>query len=69
MTIIDSDPKLDFNNVLIRPKRTNISSRSQVELKRNMSFANNEKQWKGVPVIAANMATTGTFEVYNVLKT
>ena len=69
MTIIDSDPKLDFNNVLIRPKRSTINSRSKVDLIRSIKFKNTETTWNGVPIIAANMATTGTFEVYNVLKT
>ncbi len=69
MTIIDSDPKLDFQNVLIRPKRSTINSRSKVDLNRSVKFFNaKDASWKGVPVIAANMATTGTFEVYNVLK-
>ena len=69
MTIIDSDPKLDFQNVLIRPKRSTLNSRSKVDLNRSVKFFNaKDASWKGVPVIAANMATTGTFEVYNVLK-
>lgn len=70
MTIIDSDPKLDFHNVLIRPKRSTINSRSQVDLTRKFTFRNAKNvSWEGVPVIAANMATTGTLEVYEVLKT
>tara|TARA_Y100000591_G_scaffold55151_1_gene43680 strand:+ start:13246 stop:14307 length:1062 start_codon:yes stop_codon:yes gene_type:complete len=60
-------PHYDFHNVLIRPKRTTISSRSQVDLEREMNFKYSTQKWKGVPVISANMDTTGTFEVYDVL--
>jgi IMP dehydrogenase/GMP reductase len=65
---IDYTPQLDFNSVLIRPKRTTISSRSQVNLKRTFTFPNTKTTWTGVPVISANMDTTGTFEVYDVLS-
>lgn len=65
---IESDQKLDFNNVLIRPKRTELSSRSQVDLTRKFSFPHSTYTWDGVPIICANMDTTGTFNVYNVLK-
>jgi GMP reductase len=65
---IDYSPQLDFNNVLIRPKRTTISSRSQVNLERTFSFPNTSTTWTGVPIISANMDTTGTFEVYDVLS-
>ena len=67
MKIITS-PQLDFHNVLIRPKRTTISSRSQVNLEREFSFPHSTMKWSGVPVIASNMDTTGTFGVYNVLS-
>jgi len=65
---IDYTPQLDFKDVLIRPKRTTISSRSQVSLEREFSFPNTKTKWKGVPIIAANMDTTGTFGVYDVLS-
>lgn len=65
---IEYEQKLDFNNVLIRPKRSTLSSRSQVSLEREFHFPHSSKIWKGVPVISANMDTTGTFEVYNVLS-
>lgn len=65
---IESDHKLDFNNVLIRPKRTELSSRSQVKLTRKFSFPHSTYTWEGVPIICANMDTTGTFNVYNTLK-
>jgi GMP reductase len=65
---IDYNPQLDFSNVLIRPKRTTISSRAQVNLERTFSFPNTTITWTGVPIIASNMDTTGTFEVYDVLS-
>jgi len=65
---LETDTKLDFNNVLIRPKRTILSSRSQVVLEREFKFPNTKTTWKGVPIISANMDTTGTFGVYEVLS-
>ena len=55
--------KLDFSNVLIKPKRTTISSRSMVDLNREFSFPHSPLKWRGVPIIAANMDTTGCFSV------
>ena len=68
MNKIESGEKLDFNHVLIRPKRSTINSRSQVNLERDFHFKYSSKKWKGIPIIAANMDTTGTFGVYEVLK-
>ena len=128
MPKIEREPKLDFANVLIRPKRSTLSSRSSVNLNRvitfehakqssacpnNTSWSNKEveccpggnikvnevlpesrivnngcdacldwpspsylnecdspskRKWSGIPVVAANMDTTGTFEVYDVLS-
>lgn len=66
---LETDLKLDFNNVLIRPKRTNISSRSKVSLERKIyKFPHSTEEWTGVPIMAANMDTIGTFDVYNVLS-
>jgi len=68
MSKIEFGTKLDFNNVLIRPKRSTIKSRSQVSLERKFKFRNSLCEWNGVPIISANMDTTGTFEVYEVLS-
>ena len=65
---IITTPQLDFHNVLIRPKRTTIQSRSQVTLEREFTFPHSTLKWKGVPIISANMDTTGTFGVYNILS-
>ena len=61
---IEEDIKLDFNDVLIRPKRSKMSSRSQVNLERTFKFPNSKQSWTGVPIIAANMDTVGTYSVY-----
>merc|ERR1712193_495739 len=63
MPRIDSDVKLDFKDVLFRPKRSGLKSRSQVELKREYKFRNSGRTYQGVPVMAANMDTTGTFNI------
>lgn len=68
MNKIESGEKLDFQNVLIRPKRSTINSRSCVDLEREFKFKYSKTIWKGIPIIAANMDTTGTFEVYETLK-
>ena len=52
---IESDIKLGFKDVLIRPKRSTLKSRSQVEVTRTFRFYHTNKEWSGVPVIAANM--------------
>jgi len=67
--IIETDLKLDFNHVLIRPKRSTISSRSLVNINRTFYFKHSPKTWTGVPIIAANMDMIGTFKVYDTLKT
>ncbi|WP_110876354.1 GMP reductase [Franconibacter helveticus] len=58
---IEEDLKLGFKDVLIRPKRSTLKSRSEVELARQFTFKQSGVQWSGVPVIAANMDTVGTF--------
>merc|ERR1719197_673555 len=67
MPHIEQEVKLDFKDVLIRPKRSSITSRKQVSLERSFTFKNSKQQWTGVPIIAANMDTVGTFEVASVL--
>ncbi|MGY5352603.1 GMP reductase [Wenyingzhuangia sp. IMCC45533] len=60
---IEYDIKLGFKDVMIRPKRSTLKSRSQVQLKRNFKFLNSTATWEGVPIMAANMDTVGTFEM------
>ena len=68
MTKIEHEELLDYSDVLIRPKRSTMKSRNDVEIERLFSFKWSKLQWKGVPLTAANMDTTGTFEVYDVLS-
>lgn len=65
---IEPDTKLDFSDVLIKPKRSNLTSRSQVNLERTITFLHSKRKWTGVPLMVANMDTTGTFEMYYALK-
>lgn len=65
---IEEDMKLDFKDVLFRPKRSTLRSRSEVDLNRTFTFRNSKATWTGVPIMAANMDTVGRFEVFNVLK-
>jgi len=65
---IEYDTKLDFSDVLIRPKRSVLKSRSEVLLEREFRFRNSGAKWQGVPIIAANMDHTGTFEMAKALS-
>ena len=60
---IENEIKLGFKDVMFRPKRSTLKSRSQVELERTFSFRNSKQTWTGIPIIAANMDTVGTFEM------
>lgn len=60
---IEYDIKLGFKDVMIRPKRSTLKSRSQVNLQREFTFLNSKLNWKGIPVMAANMDTVGTFNM------
>ena len=62
------DKYLDFRDVLILPKKSNLNSRKEVNLERTIVFQNGVK-WTGIPIIAANMTTIGTLDVYKVLST
>ena len=64
---VETDFKLGFKDVLIRPKRSTLKSRVQVDLEREFTFLHSKRQWRGVPVIAANMDTIGTFQTAEVL--
>ena len=63
---IEDTIKLDFADVLIRPKRSNLDSRSKVDVNRTFIFNlpnKNEEIWTGVHIVAANMDTVGTFQM------
>lgn len=65
MKIVDS-VSLDFQDVLIRPNRSTLKSRSEVDLEREFSFYHTDFKWRGIPIIAANMDSVGTFEMAKV---
>ena len=64
---IESDVKLGFKDVMIRPKRSTLKSRKQVSLEREFKFLHSNTHWEGTPIIAANMDTVGTFEMASAL--
>ncbi len=64
---IESDIKLGFKDVMLRPKRSTLSSRSEVSLIRKFKFLHSGTPWEGIPIMAANMDTTGTMEMAKVL--
>ena len=64
---IEEDIKLDFKDVLIRPKRSTLSSRKEVNLNRTFKFKHSGREWTGVPIMAANMDGVGTFDMAEAL--
>jgi GMP reductase len=69
---IDNDVKLDYKDVLIRPKRSTLGSRAEVDLERKFTFRNykpgfpdsiEDYHYRGIPIMAANMDGVGTFEM------
>jgi GMP reductase len=65
---IEYDVKLDFRDVLIRPKRSVLKTRSDVSLEREFRFKHTKTTWQGVPIIAANMDHTGTLNMAKALS-
>ena len=73
---LESDVKLDYKDVLIRPKRSTLGSRKEVDLERSYAFRNyvpdfpeniEEYHYRGIPIMAANMDGVGTFEMADTL--
>jgi GMP reductase len=65
--IIENEVKLDFKDVLFRPMRSTLRSRSEVELERTFTFKRSNQTWTGVPIMSANMDTVSTFEMAEAL--
>nr|XP_026483276.1 GMP reductase 1-like [Vanessa tameamea] len=63
MPNIINEVKLDFKDVLLRPKRSTLKSRNDVDMYREITFRNSGQTYRGVPVMASNMDTVGTFEM------
>jgi GMP reductase len=66
MRIID-DTKLDFSDVLISPKRSQLTSRKEADLTRKFKFKHSNDIWTGIPIVASNMDHTGTIAMCHVL--
>jgi GMP reductase len=68
---IEDDSKLDYKDVLIRPKRSTLGSRKDVELEREFTFRNfrgdSEEHYRGIPIMASNMDGVGTFTMADAL--
>ena len=65
--VIEEDFKLDFSSVLIRPKRSTLKSRKEVDLFRTTIFRNSKEEYIGIPIMAANMDGVGTFKIADAL--
>lgn len=68
MQKINNKKHLDFCDVLILPTNSSINSRGNVNLLSQINFQKRDQLFTGIPIIAANMTTIGTFEIYNVLS-
>lgn len=66
--IIENEIKLDYKDVLIRPKRSTLKSRKEVVLLRSYTFRNSGQKWCGIPIMAANMDGVGTFNMAHELS-
>ena len=65
---IEHDVKLDYQDVLFKPKRSTLTSRKDVDLTRSFKFYNSGKEWTGIPIMASNMDGVGTFAMAKVLQ-
>ena len=65
---IETDLKLDFDDVLIRPKRSTLTSRKDVDLHRTYNFLHGGSYFEGIPIMAANMDGVGELEVGETLS-
>ena len=73
---LEEDMKYDYKDVLIRPKRSTLGSRKEVDLERKFTFRNyipdfpeniEDYHYRGVPIMAANMDGVGTFKMADTL--
>jgi len=65
---IETKEYLDYEDVLIKPKRSSLESRKEVDLHRDFTFKWSQREWSGVPILASNMDTVGTFEMQKALQ-
>uniref|UniRef100_A0AC34FP81 GMP reductase n=1 Tax=Panagrolaimus sp. ES5 TaxID=591445 RepID=A0AC34FP81_9BILA len=67
MPRIEMDKKLDFADVMLRPKRSTLKSRSEVVVTRDYDFLHSKGHYEGIPIVASNMDTVGTFDMAKTL--
>ena len=65
---LDTEVKLDYKDVLLKPKRSTLSSRRDVEMTRSFSFRNSGETYECCPIIASNMDGVGTFSMAKVIQ-
>ena len=65
---INQDPKLNYEDVLLQPKRSTLSSRRDVDMTRKFTFRNSSKVMNFTPIFASNMDGVGTFSMAKVLQ-
>ena len=65
---INTEPKLNFEDVLLQPKRSTLSSRRDVDMTRKFTFRNSGKVMNFTPIFASNMDGVGTFSMAKVLQ-
>jgi len=65
---IDYNTHLDYSDVLLKPKRSTLSSRRDVDMERSFNFINSKKSLTYVPIVASNMDGVGTFSMAKVLQ-
>jgi GMP reductase len=60
---INTECKLNFEDVLLQPKRSTLSSRRDVDMTRKFTFRNSNKVMDFLPIFASNMDGVGTFSM------
>ena len=60
--------KLNYEDVLLQPKRSTLTSRADVKMTRTFNFRNSKKQLEFCPIFASNMDGVGTFSMAKVLQ-
>ena len=65
---LDNEIKLDYKDVLLKPKRSTLSSRRDVEMTRSFTFRNSGETYECCPIIASNMDGVGTFSMAKVIQ-
>ena len=68
MSYVEPAIKLNFDDVLLKPKRSTLTSRASVDLNRTIAFRHSPKTFDGIPIMAANMDGVGTFAMAKVLQ-